>query len=70
MTLDLIQLQQCEMQGELFESLNERDIDAKVFIRAFMNSRAAKGLDATFDHMQWVGAEYILLMSHSLVEGN
>ena len=24
-----------------------------------MNSRAAKGLDATFDYMQWVGAEYI-----------
>ena len=51
MTLDLIQLQQCEMQGGLFESLNERDIDAKVFILAFMNSGAAKRLDATFDHM-------------------
>lgn len=59
MTLDLVQLQICETQAELFESLNERDIDAKVFIKAFMNSRAAKGLDASFDHMQWAGAQYI-----------
>lgn len=59
MTLDVFRLQQCEMQGRLFESLDRRDIDAKVFIRAFMNSKAAAGLDADFDHMQWAGIEYI-----------
>ena len=47
------------MQAALFESLGRRDIDAKVFIRAFMNSKAASGLDSTFDHMQWAGIEYI-----------
>ncbi len=59
MNLDVFQMQQCEMQAALFESLNARDVDAKVFIKAFMNSRAAAGLDSTFDHFQWAGIEYI-----------
>ena len=59
MNLDVLQMQQCETQAALFESLDKRDIDAKAFIRAFMNSRAASGLDSTFDHMQWAGIEYI-----------
>ena len=59
MTLDVFQMQQCENQGRLFESLDRRDIDAKAFIKAFMNSRAAAGLDSTFDHFQWAGNEYI-----------
>ena len=44
MTLDVFQIQQCDNQGKLFESLDRRDIDAKAFIKAFMNSRAAAGL--------------------------
>ena len=59
MNLDVFQMQQCEMQAGLFESLGRRDIDAKAFIKAFMNSKAAAGLDSTFDHMQWAGIEYI-----------
>ena len=59
MTLDIFQMQQCENQGRLFESLDRRDIDAKAFIKAFMNSRAAAGLDSIFDHFQWAGNEYI-----------
>ena len=59
MNLDVFQMQQCEMQAALFESLDRRPIDAKVFIRAFMNSKAAAGLDSTFDHFQWAGIEYI-----------
>ena len=55
MNLDVFQMQQCEMQAALFESLDRRPIDAKVFIRAFMNSKAAAGLDSTFDHFQWAG---------------
>ena len=58
-TLDVFQMQQCDNQGRLFESLDSRDIDAKVFIKAFMNSRAAAGLDSSFDHFQWAGNEYI-----------
>ena len=59
MTLDVFQMQQCDNQGRLFESLDRRDIDAKAFIKAFMNSRAAAGLDSSFDHFQWAGNEYI-----------
>ena len=59
MNLDVFQMQQCENQGRLFESLDRRPIDAKAFIKAFMNSRAAAGLDSTFDHFQWAGIEYI-----------
>ena len=59
MTLDVFQMQQCDNQGRLFESLDRRDIDTKAFVKAFMNSRAAAGLDSTFDHFQWAGNEYI-----------
>ena len=59
MNLDVFQMQQCENQGRLFESLDRRPIDAKTFIKAFMHSRAAAGLDSTFDHFQWAGIEYI-----------
>ena len=52
-------LQQSKMQARLFASLASRRIDAKEFIRAFMNSRAAEGLDAPYDRMQWAGEEYI-----------
>ena len=59
MNLDVFKMQQCEMQASLFESLDRRPVDAKAFIRAFMNSRAAAGLDSPFDHFQWAGIEYI-----------
>lgn len=59
MRLDVFQLQQCENQGELFESLERRNVDAKAFIRAFMNSKAAAGLDARYDRMQWAGQQYV-----------
>ena len=52
-------LQQSKMQARLFASLSSRRIGAKEFIRAFMNSRAAEGLDAPYDRMQWAGEEYI-----------
>jgi len=59
MTLDVFQLGQCELQAGLFESLDRRNVDAKAFIRAFMNSEAAAGLDAPYDRMQWAGEEYV-----------
>lgn len=59
MQLDVFQLQQCEQQAFLFESLDRRNVDALPFIKAFMNSKAAEGLDADYDRMQWAGEQYI-----------
>ena len=59
MMLDSFQLQQCEQQARLFESLDRRNVDAKPFIRAYMNSKAVEGLDADYDRMQWAGEQYI-----------
>ena len=59
MRLDLLQLNLTEQQADLFESLDRRNVDAKAFIKAFMNSKAAEGLDADYDRMQWAGNEYI-----------
>lgn len=59
MLLDVFQLQQCEQQAFLFESLDRRNVDALPFIKAFMNSKAAEGLDADYDRMQWAGEQYI-----------
>lgn len=59
MMLDSFQLQQCEHQAHLFESLDRRNVDAKPFIRAYMNSKAVEGLDADYDRMQWAGEQYI-----------
>lgn len=53
------EMQLCELQARLFESLDRRNVDAKKFIRAFMNSRAAEGLDADYDRMQWAGSGYV-----------
>lgn len=60
MRLDVFQLQQCEHQARLFENLDRRNLDAKAFIRAYMNSKAVEGLDADYDRMQWAGEEYIV----------
>ena len=59
MQLDSLQLSLVEQQAELFEDLDRKNVDAKAFIRAFMNSKAAEGLDAPYDRMQWAGKEYI-----------
>lgn len=48
-----------EMQGHLFEMSGELGYDSKTFIKSFMNSNIAKGLDDEFDFMQWAGKEYI-----------
>ena len=49
-----------EMQGQLFEMSGNNGFDSAVFIKAFMNSDIAKGLDSEFDFMQWAGKEYIM----------
>lgn len=52
-------LQQNALQARLFRSLHGRKIDARRFIKAFMNSSAAAGLDSVYDRMQWSGEEYV-----------
>lgn len=49
-----------EMQGRLFELSGKLGYSSEAFIRTFMNSDIAKGLDAEFDFMQWAGKEYIM----------
>jgi len=53
------QLSQMALQARLFQGLARSRIDAREFIEAFMNSRAAEGLDAPYDRMQWAGESYI-----------
>ena len=52
MNLDVFQMQQCEMQAALFESLGRRDIDAKAFIKAFRESgQEGVGFLTAFPHI-------------------
>ena len=59
MSRSRFRLQQMAMQGRLFAILARRRVDPRAFIESFMNSRAAEGLDAPYDRMQWAGEEYI-----------
>jgi len=49
-----------DMQGKLFELSGRQGYDSELFMKAFMNSKIAEGLDSDFDYMQWAGKEYIL----------
>lgn len=55
-----LQLKLCDIQGRLFELSKEKGYDSVTFIKAFMNSEVAKGLDSKFNRMQWAGEEYLL----------
>ena len=55
-----LQLKLCDIQGRLFELSGEKGYDSMTFIKAFMNSEVAKGLDSKFNRMQWAGEEYLL----------
>lgn len=52
--------QLCDIQGRLFELSLKHGYDSPVFIKTFMNSRAAAALDDIYDRLQWAGEEYIL----------
>ena len=45
-----LQLALCDMQGQLFEMSKVAGYDSESFISAFMTY----GLDADFNHVQWV----------------
>lgn len=60
MILKSFEIEQCRMQGKLFERSAEEGYDSKIFIKTFMKSDIAKHIDYEFDFLQWAGEEYIL----------
>ena len=55
-----LQLKMCDIQGRLFELSGANDYDSATCIKAFMTGEVAKGLDSSFNRMQWAGEEYLL----------
>ena len=55
-----LQLKMCDIQGRLFELSGAKGYDSAPFIKAFMTSEVAKGLDSKFNRLQWAGEEYLL----------
>ena len=55
-----LQLKLCDIQGRLFELSRTMGYDSAKFIKAFMASDVAKGLDSKYNRMQWAGEEYLL----------
>lgn len=58
--MDALELKLCDIQGRLFELSVKEEMDSEVFIKAFMNSPVAQGLDSSYNRMQWAGEEYLL----------
>ncbi|MGN0831095.1 MAG: hypothetical protein ACI4NI_07360 [Candidatus Ornithospirochaeta sp.] len=59
-----------QMQGTLFEMSGREGYDSETFIRVFMRSRIAEGLDSDFDFTHWAGKEYTMeRMSQEYPEG-
>ena len=56
--MDHLQLKLCDIQGRLFEL--SHGLDSEAFIRDFMNSKVAEGLDSSYNKLQWMGEEYLL----------
>ena len=55
-----LQLKLCDIQGRLFELSGEKGYNSIDFIKTFMLSDVAKGLDSKFNRLQWAGEEYLL----------
>lgn len=55
-----LERQLCDLQGRLFQISIDRGYNSKDFIEKFMNSNTVKGLDDTYDRLQWLGELYIL----------
>ena len=55
-----LQLQLCDIQGRLFVLSGTKGYDSVPFIKSFMKSDVAKGLDSKYNRMQWAGEEYLL----------
>ena len=55
-----LQLKLCDIQGRLFELSRIKGYDSIPFIKTFMNSHVAQGLDSKYNRFQWAGEEYLL----------
>ena len=55
-----LQIKMCDIQGRLFELSADKGLGSAAFVKSFMLSKVAKGLDSKFNHMQWAGEEYLL----------
>lgn len=55
-----LELQLCDIQGRLFELSVKHGMDSESFIKEFMKSDVAMGLDSKYNRMQWAGEEYLL----------
>ena len=44
----------------IFELSGTKGYDSATFIKAFMTSETAKGLDSKYNRLQWAGEEYLL----------
>ena len=60
MYMNELGLKMCDIQGRLFELSGANGYDSVTFVKAFMTSEVAKGLDSKFNRMQWAGEEYLL----------
>ena len=54
------ELKICDIQGRLFELSAKEGLDSEIFIKCFMNSKVAAGLDSVYNHYQWAGEEYLM----------
>ena len=55
-----LQIKMCDIQGRLFELSADKGLSSAAFVKSFMLSEVAKGIDSKFNHMQWAGEEYLL----------
>ena len=58
--MDELQIKLCDIQGRLFELSAVKNLPSAAFIKVFMTSDTAKGLDSRYNRMQWMGEEYLL----------
>lgn len=68
--MDALELKLCDIQGRLFELSLTENLTSPCFITEFMKSEVARGLDSSFNRMQWAGEEYLLdeLMDTCILE--
>ena len=65
--MDELQLKLCDIQGRLFELSGSKGYDSVLFIKTFMNSYVAQGLDSKYNRLQWAGEEYLLAEVEDIV---
>lgn len=58
--MDKIELKLCDIQGRLFVRSAEKGYYSGEFIKSYMNSAVAKGLDSRYNRLQWAGEEYLM----------